>query len=100
LASATTDEFRIWDLEGLLDEGGEENITQRLVLPGGESIAFGLDNTELISGGSEGLLRVYTLDVDQLLAVAYTRITRWLTESECRQYLHVDECPVQSLPAR
>ena len=38
-------------------------------------------------------MRVYLLDPAELLSFAQTRLTRWWTESECRQYLHSDTCP-------
>ncbi len=43
--------------------------------------------------GREGMVRVWALDIDDLLAIAQQKVTRSLTEDECRQYLHVDACP-------
>ena len=36
---------------------------------------------------------VMTIDVDELLRIARSRLTRPLTEEECQTYLHVDVCP-------
>jgi WD40 repeat protein len=36
---------------------------------------------------------VYLIDPADLIALARSRVTRALTEGECRQYLHQDSCP-------
>jgi WD40 repeat protein len=36
---------------------------------------------------------VMTVDVDELLETARSRVTRDLTDEECQTYLHVDACP-------
>jgi WD40 repeat protein len=36
---------------------------------------------------------VMTADVDELLEIARSRVTRDLTDEECQTYLHVDACP-------
>jgi WD40 repeat protein/DNA-binding SARP family transcriptional activator len=36
---------------------------------------------------------VMTTDVDELLEIARSRVTRDLTDEECQTYLHVDACP-------
>jgi WD40 repeat protein len=36
---------------------------------------------------------VMTVDVDELLEIARSRVTRDLTDEECQTYLHVDACP-------
>ena len=41
----------------------------------------------------DGLVRVWALDLDELIAIATDRLTRTLTEDECRQFLHVERCP-------
>ena len=38
-------------------------------------------------------LRVWALDLDDLIAIANDRLTRTLSDDECRQYLHVERCP-------
>ena len=45
----------------------------------------------LLSEG--GILLTYTLDVDELIDIAHSRRTRWLTDAECFTYLHVEQCP-------
>ena len=40
-----------------------------------------------------GLVRVWALDLDDLIAIANERLARWFSADECRQYLHVERCP-------
>jgi WD40 repeat protein len=67
----------------------------RLVLRGHpwwvSSVAFSPDGTKLASM-SPGEVRVWALDIDDLIAIAQREVTRDLTDSECREYLHVDRC--------
>ena len=79
---------RLWD---------PETGTQQLVLRGDEprvvNVVFGPDGSKLASVGEDGLVRVWALDLDDLIAIATDRLTRTLSDDECRQYLHVDRCP-------
>ncbi len=94
LASATPDEVRLWDLRAFKDGSGEGAITELLVLPGGPSaLLFSPDGSELITSGRDGLMRVYLLDPQDLLSLAYSRLTRWWAPEECRQFLHTPDCP-------
>jgi WD40 repeat protein len=56
-------------------------------------VAFSPDGTRLATTGLDGTLRVYVLPVDELVRIAKARLTRGLTGSECRQYLHLPACP-------
>jgi hypothetical protein len=47
----------------------------------------------LITVSVEGSLQVSALDLQTLTALARSRVTRSLTEEECRQYLHLEVCP-------
>ncbi|MDX1616298.1 MAG: protein kinase [Candidatus Promineifilaceae bacterium] len=93
LATGTGDDVRLWDVASLSDSAAEIEVVELLALPGGGTMAFSPDGSELISGGRDGLMRVYLLDPAELLAVAQARLTRWWTENECRQYLHSASCP-------
>ncbi len=81
---------KIWDVES-----GDEILT----LPGSEGGVYGvafssLDNgAHLIVASNDGVVRVFTLDIDELLTLAQTRITRPFTTAECQKYLHTDTCP-------
>jgi WD40 repeat protein len=56
------------------------------------SVAFSPDGDRLVSVGV-GLARVWALDLDDLVDIAEGRVTRSLSDDECRQYLHVEACP-------
>ena len=69
---------------------------QLLVLRGHDlavrTVSFSPDGTMLASQ-SPGEVRVWSLDIDDLLDIADANVTRELTDSECRAYLHLDRCP-------
>ncbi len=61
---------------------------------GGSSwVDFSPDGTMLVSSGRNDIVRVWALEIDDLLEVARRNVTRPLTDEECRQYLHVGSCP-------
>jgi WD40 repeat protein/DNA-binding SARP family transcriptional activator len=70
---------------------------QRLVLPGHagaiDSLAFSPDGTKLASSSSYDGVRIWALDIDDLLDIARQNVTRSLTDEECHQYLHLQTCP-------
>ncbi len=75
---------RIWDWRT-----GDEVLT----LPsGGQRLAFSPDGRLLAVQRGSGV-HVYALDVDRLLEIARSRVTRALTAEECHEYLHVETCP-------
>ena len=79
-----------------------DSETQRVVLhaPGYlRSLAFSPDGS-LLASLDGTTVRVWALDIDDLLAIARQNITRSLTNEECRQYLHVDACPPRSRAGR
>ena len=58
-----------------------------------ENVEF-LDNRHLLIAPANGPdVLIMTLDVDELLRIAHSRLTRGFTQEECRIYLHVDRCP-------
>jgi WD40 repeat protein len=57
------------------------------------SISFSPDGTRLATGSLDGTVRVYTLLLDELVALAQERVTRSLTDEECQRFLHLDQCP-------
>jgi WD40 repeat protein len=78
---------RLWD---------PESGAQLLVLHGhrGEvsAVSFGPDGSRLASAGSDGTLRVWALDLDDLIGIARRSLTRALSDEECRQSLHEQRC--------
>ena len=80
---------KIWNIAT-----GQEILT----LPGNlsevTSVAFSpLDGGAHLAVASGGVVRVYLLRIEEVLALAQTRVTRSLTLEECQKYLHVDVCP-------
>jgi WD40 repeat protein len=43
--------------------------------------------------GGQHAVRIYTLDVDELVGIARKKVTRQLTDDECRSYLQLAACP-------
>lgn len=89
LASASFDRLaKVWDVTT-----GEELAS----LYGNASNVFGVsfspEGNQLATAGADGTIRLYTLRIDDLIALARSRLTRSLTEDECRKFLHVDSCP-------
>jgi WD40 repeat protein/transcriptional regulator with XRE-family HTH domain len=56
-------------------------------------VAFSPDGTRLVTVSGDGTARVYALNIDDLITIAKSRLTRSLTEQECQQYLHMETCP-------
>jgi len=88
--------------------GSEDNTTKLwdavtgkeiLTLPGSVGGVTGVafspsdDGAHLALASEDGVVRIYLLRIDELLALAHSRVTRLLTEAECQKYLHLDQCP-------
>ena len=56
-------------------------------------VSFSPDGSQLASYSVDGVVRIWALDLDDLIEVAQGRLTRSFTEDECRQYLHAEHCP-------
>jgi len=89
IATASDDAtVRLWN--------ADTGVTE-LVLRGHQGpvrqVRFSPDGSRLVSIGRDGAVRVWALDLDDLMAIAHDKITRELTHEECRQYLHLDSCP-------
>jgi WD40 repeat protein/DNA-binding SARP family transcriptional activator/class 3 adenylate cyclase len=71
--------------------------SQQLVLRGSgcavNGVSFSPDGTKLASTSACDGVRIWALDIDDLLEIARREVPRALTDEECRQYLHMDRCP-------
>jgi WD40 repeat protein/DNA-binding SARP family transcriptional activator len=79
---------RLWDLA---------TGRQVLTLHGHDAAVFGVafspDGRLLATSSPDGTVALHLLPIDEFVALARTRLTRSLTDDECRQYLHVEQCP-------
>ncbi len=53
------------------------------------------DGKHLATENEDGTTRIYVLDINELIALAQSRLTRTWTVAECQRYLHTDTCPPQ-----
>ncbi len=78
---------RLWDAAS-----GLNLLTLPFDSGGGGSVAFSLDGKQLAVGGRSGI-SIFYLQIEDVIALAQSRVTRTLTTEECQQYLHMDACP-------
>ena len=60
------------------------SIEQRKIKSLSMTVLVGLDG-----------VRVYALQMEDLVALANSRLIRSLTTEECQKYLHVEQCPLE-----
>jgi WD40 repeat protein/DNA-binding SARP family transcriptional activator len=79
--------IKLWN-----SSSGEELL--HLPSPGKTAVAFSSDGKLLASSVALGrTVTLWPLDVNDLVRLARSRVSRSLTSEECRRYLHVDHCP-------
>lgn len=84
---------KLWDVgDSELESANREILS---LGPGndGREVAFSPDGRFLATTSGSGLVRVYVTSTEELMALAQTRLTRTLTNDECRRYLHLPRCP-------
>jgi WD40 repeat protein/serine/threonine protein kinase len=59
------------------------------------TVTFSPDGRFLATVSADGTVALHLLRIDELRDLARERVTRTLTDEECRQYLHVEGCPVK-----
>ena len=57
------------------------------------NVAYSPDGNLLATGSEDGTMRFYFTSMEDVLVLARSRITRSLTDEECKTYLHMDTCP-------
>jgi len=72
---------------------GELRLTLHGNGSGVQSVEFTPDGGSVITVSDA--LRVYSLNVSDLLSLADSRLTRSWTLEECQKYLHTETCPSQ-----
>lgn len=84
---------RLWDATT-----GEEVLT----LFRHRSLIFGVDFSPdgrlLATASPDGTVALHLLPIDELAELARERVTRDLTEEECRRYLHLEACTAPTDP--
>ena len=89
LASAGFDRLaKVWDVAT-----GEELFSLYGNLSNVFGVSFSPDGKQLVAAGADGTVRTYSLALSELRALAESRLTRELTDEECRKFLHVQACP-------
>jgi WD40 repeat protein len=89
IATAGTDGvIRLWD---------SQSGTHRLALHGHrtsvDKVRFSPDGSKLASVAPDGTLRIWALDLDDLIDLAWGKLSRDFTDSDCQALLRMDECP-------
>ncbi len=81
------DAVKLWD---------PQTGIERLTLPGagnnGREVAFSPDGRLLAATTGSGLVRLYVVPIEELMALAGSRTIRPMTDDECRQFLHLERC--------
>lgn len=84
--NSTASSSRLWETTG------RAQLTILNVTPTG-ALAFNPGGNLLAVPTADGTTRVYAIDVDDLLDLARSRVTRHFALAECRRYFQSGECP-------
>jgi WD40 repeat protein len=96
LASSSWDGLiKIWDMRT-----GQERFTLFGPGLGFQTVAYSPDGKYVAGGGTGPSIEIYLAKLEDIVALAHSRLTRNLTTDECQQYLRLDTCPsLPSIPA-
>jgi len=84
-------------LETALSDGGQVEVPLTLYGHTGAvyRIVFSPDGLYLATAGRNPIVRIYAWHIDELIAISKSRLTRELTQEECKKYLHMEICPTE-----
>ena len=89
LATASWDgTAKVWDVAA-----GRELLTLAGHTNNVWGVVFSPDGSRLTTASFDGTTRVQLLKIQDLVALAKSRVTRTLTTDECQRYLHMNKCP-------
>jgi WD40 repeat protein len=88
LVTGSDDRVAVWDAAT-----GRELLTLKAHGEAVLSLAWSPDGKRLASASRDRLVQIYAMDIDLLIHLARSRVTRNLTLDECRRYLHLDAVP-------
>lgn len=95
LASSSVDRtVKVWKLPKP-GEQGEEPLTLYGNSGAVYQIAFSPDGKSIASVGRDRVVHIYELNIENMIAIAKSRLTRTWTPEECEKYLHTETCPSQ-----
>jgi WD40 repeat protein len=93
LANAGVDRtVRIWTVVGE-SLTAEEPLTLSGHIAAVYRVAWSPDGHRLATASRDGTSRMYMVDLDDLVNLARSKVTRGLTAEECQKFLHQDPCP-------
>jgi WD40 repeat protein len=78
---------QIWDATT-----GEPLLALRGHLGSATHVSFDAEGSRLATTGYDGFVRIWELDRAELVRIAEARLTRGLTDDECREFLHTARC--------
>jgi WD40 repeat protein len=95
LASGSFDgAAKVWDVSGNSPTAGQELYHFSGSMAPITSVFFSPDGKHVGTGGYfDQVVRVYTLDPEELVTIGNSRLTRPFTVQECQRYLHLSDCP-------
>jgi WD40 repeat protein/DNA-binding SARP family transcriptional activator len=72
---------------------GNERMSVTAHGDGVRGVAFSPDGRQLASTSADGSIRVWAVDLEDLIELARGKLSRDLTDAECRRFLRTEACP-------